>query len=68
MIPYRFEQCGYVPVRNPAATDGLYVGSGKRQVAYAKADLSVAARSEAVEALLEAVKDAQAEEEKSAPY
>src|SRR5262249_17126319 len=31
-IPYRFEQCGYVRVRNEAATDGLWVINEKRQV------------------------------------
>ena len=38
-IPYRLEQCGYVPVRNPAANDGLWKISGKRQAVYAKASL-----------------------------
>jgi hypothetical protein len=23
-IPYRLEKCGYIPVRKPAATDGLW--------------------------------------------
>jgi Family of unknown function (DUF5906) len=40
-LPYRFEQCGYVPVRNAAAADGLWKIKGKRQVVYAKASLSV---------------------------
>jgi Family of unknown function (DUF5906) len=40
-IPHRFEQCGYVPVRNDAAVSGLWVINGKRQVIYAKASLSV---------------------------
>jgi hypothetical protein len=35
-IPFRFEACGYVPVRNETAKDGLWVISGKRQVIYAK--------------------------------
>jgi hypothetical protein len=39
-IPHRFEQCGYVPVRNDAAKSGLWVISGKRQVIYAKASMS----------------------------
>jgi Family of unknown function (DUF5906) len=38
-MPYRFEQCGYVPVRNNAASDGLWKVRGKRQVVYAKATL-----------------------------
>jgi Family of unknown function (DUF5906) len=40
-IPYRFEQCGYVPVRNGAAKDGLWVINQARQVIYAKASLSL---------------------------
>jgi hypothetical protein len=38
-IPHRFEKCGYVPVRNDAAKDGLWRISDKRQVVYAKAEL-----------------------------
>jgi hypothetical protein len=40
-IPYRLEQCGYLPVRNPSATDGLWKLNGKRQVIYAKAGLAL---------------------------
>jgi Family of unknown function (DUF5906) len=40
-IPYRFEQCGYVPVRNAATKDGLWVINHVRQVVYAKAALSL---------------------------
>jgi Family of unknown function (DUF5906)/Bifunctional DNA primase/polymerase, N-terminal len=40
-IPHRFEQCGYVPVRNDAADSGLWVINRTRQVVYAKASLSV---------------------------
>ena len=58
-LPYRFERCGYVPVRNEAAKDGLWVikrtresrdGYGStvtetaRQVVYAKAEMSLADR------------------------
>lgn len=39
-VPYRFEQCGYVPVRNDAATSGLWVINKVRQVIYAKASLT----------------------------
>ena len=39
-IPHRFEQCGYVPVRNSRAKDGLWV-MGTRQVIYAQATLSL---------------------------
>jgi hypothetical protein len=40
-IPHRMAECGYVPVRNPAAKDGQWVVGGKRQTVYAKAELSV---------------------------
>jgi hypothetical protein len=40
-IPYRFEQCSYVPVRNEAAKDGLWVINKVRQVVYAKSSLSL---------------------------
>jgi Family of unknown function (DUF5906) len=40
-IPFRFEKCGYVPVRNEAAESGLWVINGARQVIYAKASLSL---------------------------
>lgn len=33
-LPHRMEQCGYVPVRNDAAKDGLWAINGKRQVIY----------------------------------
>jgi hypothetical protein len=39
-IPHRFEECGYVQVRNSNAQDGLYKVSGKRCVIYAKKVLS----------------------------
>src|SRR5262249_47811661 len=39
-MPHRFEQCGYVPVRNDTAKDGLWKVKGARQVIYAKATLS----------------------------
>ncbi len=40
-IPHRFEKCGYVPVRNEAAKDGLWVIQDKRQVIYARTELSL---------------------------
>jgi hypothetical protein len=40
-IPHRFERCGYVPVRNDDAKDGLWVIKGVRQVVYTKVELSV---------------------------
>jgi hypothetical protein len=38
-IPHRLERCGYAPVRNADAADGLWKIHGKRQVIYAKAEL-----------------------------
>ena len=40
-LGFRFENCGYVAVTNPAASDGLWVINRKRQVIYAKATLPV---------------------------
>ena len=39
-IPHRVEQCGYAPVRNDGATDGLWKVEGARQVIYARASLT----------------------------
>jgi hypothetical protein len=39
-IPHRFEACGFVPVRSDS-DDGLWVIKGKRQVIYARAELSL---------------------------
>jgi len=36
-IPHRMERCGYVPVRNDTAEDGLWVINGRRQAVYARA-------------------------------
>jgi len=44
MIPHRLEKCGYVPVRNDGADDGLWTLNGKRQVIYAKSELSISDR------------------------
>jgi hypothetical protein len=41
VIPHRLEQCGYIPVRNNAATDGLWKIGGKRQAVYANSALPV---------------------------
>ena len=40
IIPHRLETCGYTPVRNDTAESGLWVIGGKRQVVYAKKNLS----------------------------
>jgi hypothetical protein len=39
-IPHRFEECGYIAVRNPSASDGYWVVNGKRAPVYAKRELS----------------------------
>jgi hypothetical protein len=41
IIPHRLEEAGYVPVRNEDARDGLWVLGGKRQVIYARSELSL---------------------------
>jgi hypothetical protein len=48
VIPHRMEDAGYVPVRNDTADDGLWKIEGKRQVVYAKAELSLRDRFAAV--------------------
>jgi hypothetical protein len=40
VIPHRLEKCGYVPVRNDAAKDGMWVINSKRQAIYARKALS----------------------------
>ncbi|MBR1238472.1 primase-helicase family protein, partial [Bradyrhizobium sp. AUGA SZCCT0182] len=44
VIPHRFEKCGYVPVRNEDAKDGLWVIGGKRQTVYGRSDLPLSER------------------------
>jgi len=39
-IPHRFEACGYAPVRNGDAKDGLWKIGGRRQVVYARVELA----------------------------
>jgi hypothetical protein len=56
-LPYRFEKCGYVPVRNDACEDGLWVINRTRQVVYAKADLSVRDRLAAAQKLTQATEE-----------
>ena len=51
-IPHRLEKCGYVPVRNDLADDGLWKMSGKRQVIYARSTLSLAAQLKAARSLV----------------
>jgi Family of unknown function (DUF5906) len=40
-VPHRLEACGYVPVRNDYAKDGLWKIGDRRQAVYAKKALSV---------------------------
>jgi hypothetical protein len=51
VIPHRLEQCGYVPVRNDAAKDGLWKLS-QAQAVYAKAELAIRDRIKAAQALV----------------
>jgi Family of unknown function (DUF5906) len=53
-IPHRLERCGYVPVRNPLAKDGLWVVKGARRVVYAKATQSPEGRLKAARELANA--------------
>jgi hypothetical protein len=50
-IPHRLERCGYEPVRNPTAQDGLWK-VGKRQAVYAKASLPLREQIRAAEQLV----------------
>jgi hypothetical protein len=40
-VPHRLEAAGYVPVRSDTAKDGLWRVNGRRQVVYARTELSV---------------------------
>ena len=40
-LPHRFEECGYVAVRNNDAKDGLWKIDSKRQVIYGKCSLTL---------------------------
>jgi Family of unknown function (DUF5906)/Primase C terminal 2 (PriCT-2)/RepB DNA-primase from phage plasmid len=51
-VPHRMGDCGYVPVRNDTAKDGAWKIDGKRQVVYAKRELSVHDRHAAAAALV----------------
>jgi hypothetical protein len=50
-IPHRLERCGYVPVRNDLADDGLWKISGKRQVIYVRSTLPLAVQLKAARTL-----------------
>src|SRR5262249_42215870 len=53
-IPHRLEACGYISVENPTAKDGHFVVAGRRQVIYARRDLSPNERIEAADQLVKA--------------
>lgn len=53
-IPHRMETAGYVRVRNDGAKSGLWVIAGERQVVYARRELLIRDRHDAVTRLLEA--------------
>ena len=62
IIPHRLEKCGYEPVRNEAAEDGLWKIKGRRQAVYTHRSLStreriVAARKLAGVSLVSEVSD-----------
>lgn len=44
VVPHRLEKCGYEPVRNPDADDGLWKINGKRKVVYARSMLPLPRR------------------------
>jgi hypothetical protein len=50
-IPHRFEDCGYVPVRNPNTNDKLWRIQGRREVVYGQSSLTPQARLAAAELL-----------------
>ncbi len=50
-IPHRFEEVGYVTVRNPYARDGQWVVGGRRETIYARAELSLRDRTAAANQL-----------------
>jgi hypothetical protein len=51
VIPHRLEECGYVPARNPDASDGLWKIAGRRQAVYARAELDLRDRISAARSL-----------------
>jgi len=50
-VPHRLEECGYVRVENPRAQDGRFKIQGRRQVIYARQNLSLRDRIAAAEQL-----------------
>ena len=46
-VPHRLETAGYIPVRNDAASDGLWKVGDRRQAIYGRRDLTLRERIEA---------------------
>ena len=63
-IPHRFASCSYVPVRNGARKDGMWLIAGKRQMVYGRQDITPDERLKAAEEL-KAAEDRKAAEYKS---
>lgn len=53
-IPHRMEKCGYAPLRNDVADDGLWKVNGARQVIYTRSDLPLPDRFKAARILIKA--------------
>jgi Family of unknown function (DUF5906) len=51
LIPHRMESCGYLPVHNGGAKDGLWKINDKRQAIYGNSDLSLADQLKAARGL-----------------
>jgi hypothetical protein len=51
-VPYLMERAGYVSIRNRDAKDGLWKINGRRQVIYARAELSLAEQLAAARTLV----------------
>jgi hypothetical protein len=51
-IPHRLEKCGYIPIRNDASKQGLWVINDTRQTIYAKSSLSIRDRLKAASSLI----------------
>lgn len=51
-VPHRLNNAGYVPIRNEAAKDGLWKIRGNRQVVYARRELTLLERIQAVQGVV----------------
>jgi hypothetical protein len=56
IIPHRLEKCGFEPVRNDTAQDGLWKIAGRRQAVYAHNSLSTQERIRAARKLAQSVR------------